>query len=156
MKPSTWPEVPWTIARGFCMGAADLVPGVSGGTIALVFGMYRRLIAAVREGSIALGRFVKLDFAGGFRALRGVEWIFFLPLVAGIMTAVLTLAGPIEHALETYPVQMAGLFMGLVLGSVIVALELLDGLTGRRLAVMAAVAVVVFEAWRQQGFAGAV
>jgi putative membrane protein len=144
MKPSTLPEIPWTVVRGFCMGAADLVPGVSGGTIALVFGIYRRLVAAVREGSIALGRFVKLDFAGGVRALRAVEWIFLLPLVAGILTAVLTLAGPIEHALEAYPVQMAGLFMGLVLGSVVVALELIDGITGRRLAVMAAVAVVVF------------
>lgn len=144
MKPSTLPEVPWTVLRGFAMGAADLVPGVSGGTIALVFGIYRRLIAAVRFGSIALGRFVKLDLRGGVASLRQVEWIFLLPLIGGILTAVLTLAGPIEHALETYPVQMAGLFLGLVLGSVVVALGLVDSFTGRRWAVLVGVAVMVF------------
>ena len=126
------------------MGSADLVPGVSGGTIALVFGIYRRLIDAVRTGSSALGRFVKLDFAGGFSLLKSVEWIFFIPLVLGIGTAVLLLAGPIEHALEVYPVQMAGLFLGLVAGSVVVAWGLIEKRTAARFAVMLGVAVAAF------------
>jgi uncharacterized membrane protein len=58
-------EIPFTIVRGFCMGAADVVPGVSGGTVALVLGIYHRLITAVQTGSIALGRFAKLDLKGG-------------------------------------------------------------------------------------------
>jgi putative membrane protein len=126
------------------MGTADLVPGVSGGTIALVFGIYRRLIDAVRTGSSALGRFVKLDFSGGFALLKTVEWIFFIPLIAGIGTAVLVLAGPIEHALETYPVQMAGLFMGLVAGSVVVAWGLIEQRTAKRFAIMLGVGAVAF------------
>lgn len=126
------------------MGAADLVPGVSGGTIALVFGIYRRLIEAVRTGSSALGRFIKFDFAGGFALLKTVEWIFLIPLVLGIGTAVLVLAGPIEHALETYPVQMAGLFLGLVAGSVVVAWGLIEQRTATRFAIMLGVGAVAF------------
>ncbi len=126
------------------MGAADLVPGVSGGTIALVFGIYRRLIEAVRTGSSALGRFIKFDFAGGFALLKTVEWIFLIPLVLGIGTAVLVLAGPIEHALETYPVQMAGLFLGLVAGSVVVAWGLIEQRTAKRFAIMLGVGAVAF------------
>ncbi len=126
------------------MGSADLVPGVSGGTIALVFGIYRRLIDAVRTGSSALGRFIKLDFAGGFALLKSVEWIFFVPLLMGIGAAVLILAGPIEHALEAYPVQMAGLFLGLVAGSVVVAWGLIEKRTAMRFGVMIGVAVVAF------------
>ncbi|HMQ34102.1 MAG TPA: DUF368 domain-containing protein, partial [Chloroflexaceae bacterium] len=53
-------QIPFTIVRGFCMGAADVVPGVSGGTVALVFGIYHRLITAVQAGSSALGHLVNL------------------------------------------------------------------------------------------------
>jgi putative membrane protein len=137
-------EIPLSIIRGFCMGAADIVPGVSGGTIALVFGIYRRLISSIREGSNAIGRLLKGDVDGVKEALRSVEWAFLLPLLVGIGLAVLALAGVIEHQLEANPEAMAGLFMGLVLGSVVVAWGLLEVRDAQRLLVGLLVAVATF------------
>src|SRR5699024_464907 len=57
-------EMVLTAARGFCMGAADVVPGVSGGTVALVLGFYDRLIDNVHIGASALGHLVKADLRG--------------------------------------------------------------------------------------------
>jgi len=126
------------------MGAADIVPGVSGGTIALVLGIYHRLVGAIRQGSVALGRFVRLDFNGGMAALREVQWLFLLPLVIGIGAAILLLASVIEHALEAYPVPMAGLFLGLVAGSAVVAWQLLRQPSARLLGVTLIAGAVVF------------
>lgn len=137
-------EIPFTILRGFCMGAADVVPGVSGGTVALVLNIYHRLIEAVKVGSTALGRFVRLDVAGGVEALKRVEWAFLIPLLSGIGLAVVSLAGIIEHQLETNKEEMAGLFLGLVGGSVVVAWQLLTRRDAIRLAALAAAAVVTF------------
>ncbi len=109
------------VARGFVMGTADLVPGVSGGTMALVLGIYERLVAAIRQGAHALGRLVRLDLRGGIAALREVDWWFLLPLLAGILTAILALSRGLEHLLETSPVGMSAVFFGLILGSVPVA-----------------------------------
>ncbi len=139
-------EVPFTAVRGFCMGAADVVPGVSGGTVALVFGIYHRLVTAIQAGSVALGRFVKLDIAGGSAKLREVEWTFLVPLLAGIGVAVASLAHLIETLLEERPVEMAGLFLGLVVGSVLVAWELLTVRDALRLGVGAVAAAAVFVA----------
>lgn len=118
-------EVPAHFLRGMAMGSADIVPGVSGGTVALVLAIYHRLVTAIRNGSSALGHFLKLDLRGGWALLRAVDWMFLIPLLLGILTAVLLLAGAIEHQLETHPVQMSGLFMGLVAGSTVVATGLL-------------------------------
>ena len=118
-------EVPAHFLRGMAMGSADIVPGVSGGTVALVLAIYHRLVTAIRNGSSALGHVLKLDVRGGWALLRQVEWAFLVPLGLGILTAVLLLAGAIEHQLEVHPVQMAGLFMGLVAGSTVVATGLL-------------------------------
>jgi len=137
-------ELPLTFVRGFVMGSADIVPGVSGGTVALVFGIYRRLIEAIRVGSAALGHFVKLDPKGGFERLRLVEWGFLVPLLAGIGTAVLALSHLIETLLAENPVEMAGLFMGLVLGSVVIAWGLLRRRDLRSVAYLLVTAVVVF------------
>ena len=137
-------EVPLTFARGFAMGSADIVPGVSGGTVALVLGIYRRLIDAIRAGSSALGHFLKLDIKGGVERLRQVEWAFLLPLLAGIGTAVLALSHLIETLLEEHPVEMAGLFTGLVVGSVIVAWGLLQRRDLRSILYLLGTAVVVF------------
>ena len=66
-------ELPLTFVRGFFMGAADIVPGVSGGTVALVFGIYRRLVATIRAGSLAIGSLLRLDVRGCVERLREVD-----------------------------------------------------------------------------------
>ena len=137
-------EVPFTFLRGFTMGAADVVPGVSGGTVALVFGIYHRLIEAIRTGSRALGRLLKFDVSGGVALLREVEWTFLLPLLAGVLTAVAALSGVVEHLLDNNPVEMAGLFLGLVAGSVVVAWQLLDRRDTLRVVVLVAVSLATF------------
>jgi putative membrane protein len=125
MSQSPVRETPWHFLRGMAMGSADVVPGVSGGTVALVLAIYHRLVTAIRNGSSALGRFLTLDARGGVAMLRQVDWLLLIPLGMGILTAVLLLAGAIERQLEAHPVQMSGLFMGLVAGSTIVATGLL-------------------------------
>ena len=132
------------VVRGFLMGAADVVPGVSGGTVALVLGIYRRLISSVRDGAKVLGHLVKLDFSGARRSFASVEWTLIAPLLLGILVAVATLSGVIEHLLENSPVQMAGLFLGLVTGSVVVAWGLLEVRDVRRWTVLVIVAILTF------------
>lgn len=114
-----------TYVIGFLMGSADVVPGVSGGTIALVTGIYERLVASIRSGSSALGSLIKGDFAGTKRNLRDVEWVFVLLLLGGIFTAVLSLAHFIGVQLEENPVILAAGFFGLVVGSIAVAIRMI-------------------------------
>ncbi len=103
------------------MGAGNIVPGVSGGTIALVFGIYERLIASVRAGSKALTLLVRGD-VGGFRDwMKAVEWAFLIPLGVGMLIAVVALANLLQVSLADQPEHMAALFTGLVVGSVVVA-----------------------------------
>lgn len=131
-------------ARGFLMGAADVVPGVSGGTIALVLGIYQRLIDTIRDGARTLGTLLRGDFRGFWSRLRDLDFGFLLPLGAGIGVAVISLASVIKTQLHDNPENMAGLFFGLVTASVVVALGLLTERTRRGWVVMAVVAVVVF------------
>jgi len=132
------------VIRGFLMGAADVVPGVSGGTVALVLGIYRRLISSVKEGAKVLGCAIKFDLAGMRRAFVSVEWTLIAPLLLGILLAVAALSGVIEHLLENSPVEMAGLFFGLVAGSVVVAWGLLEIRDLRRWTVLIVVAIITF------------
>ena len=138
------PQIAGQAVRGFLMGAADIVPGVSGGTVALVLGIYTRLITNVRTGAHSLGRLVRGDVRGFVDELKAVEWLFLLPLGAGIGAAVVALSHPIEAALEDHPVEMAAAFFGLVIGSIIVASGLVDGWDLQRVATSAGVAVVAF------------
>ncbi|MCP4793798.1 MAG: DUF368 domain-containing protein [Actinomycetia bacterium] len=133
------------VAQGALMGAANIVPGVSGGTIALMFGIYERLIGAIRDGARALARFARGDVRGGIDRLRSVEWDLLLPLAAGALITVVVLAGFLESGLEDHPEAMAGLFLGLVAASIVVSWRLPDW-DGPRLALMAAVGVALFAA----------
>jgi len=135
-----------SLAGGFLMGTADLVPGVSGGTIALVLGIYERLVASIRQGSSALGSMIKADIAGFRDHLRSVEWRFFVPVLTGILLAVVLLASFLEDQLEERPEVIAGLFFGLVLGSIGIAWRLLRGATWRHVAIAAVVGLVLFGA----------
>ncbi|MDX1621394.1 MAG: DUF368 domain-containing protein [Nitriliruptorales bacterium] len=136
-----------TLVSGFLMGSADIVPGVSGGTVALVLGIYERLVANVRQGARAASLLVRGKLRLAMHGLGLIEWTFLAPLLIGIVLAVLTLASGLEHLLENEPVFLAAAFFGLVLGSAVVAYTEIDDLT--RLDVHAVVlvsAVVTFFA----------
>ena len=127
------------------MGAADVVPGVSGGTIALVLGIYNKLIATVRSGARALGMLLKGDLKGFWKRFTSIDWLFLAPLIAGIGIAVVSLAPIIETQLHDNPEEMAGLFFGLVTGSVTVGLGLLTKRTNEHVVIMLVVGVAVFQ-----------
>jgi putative membrane protein len=134
----------WSVyLRGVAMGAADVVPGVSGGTMALVLGIYERLIAALRAATgsepwIALRR-------GDLRAAwSAADATFLLPLVAGIATAVLLLARVVEAALVDHRVLLYAAFTGLVAASVVVVVRQVRGPRPLMIVVTAVTAVVTF------------
>ena len=108
------------------MGAADVVPGVSGGTVALLLGIYARLIDTVRSGAGVLGALVRGNWRDAWDRLRSFDWGFAVPLVVGIVVAVAALASVIDRLLADEPEAMAGLFFGLVAASVVVAWNLLE------------------------------
>jgi putative membrane protein len=132
------------VARGFLMGSADIVPGVSGGTVALVTGIYEELIDTISLFAAVAGHLLKLDLVGARDRLREVRWLFILPLGAGILAALVSLARAIEHLLDSQPVRMAGLFFGLVAGSVAAALPRVKQWDGTRVIVLIVVAVAAF------------
>ena len=129
------------VVRGFCMGAADVVPGVSGGTVALVLGIYERLVDNIHRMASALGHLLKADGKGFAQGLRSVEWVFIVPLLGGIGLAVLTLAHAIEVALENHPVPMGALFFGLVAASAVVAFRLVGRWGAEQVVVLVVVAL---------------
>ena len=138
------------VGRGAAMGAADVVPGVSGGTIALLTGIYDRLIGSLGDGARGLGRLVRGDLRGAVLQLRRLNWTFIIPLLVGLLGAVALLAGVVEGALIDHPEPMAGLFLGLVTASVMVAQREVAW-TVWRLVVTGIVGLTLFVALGWQG-----
>jgi putative membrane protein len=104
--------------KGLCMGAADVVPGVSGGTMAFILGIYEELLESIRSFDLA---FVKRLFSRRFReAFQQVSWPFLSALFMGIMTAVFSLARILSWLLENKPVLIWSFFFGLILASTLV------------------------------------
>lgn len=130
--------------RGFAMGAADIVPGVSGGTIALILGVYERLLASIRTGARSLGRLARGDVGGFIAQLKSIEWPFIIPLGTGIVAAFIVLSSVLDRLLTDEPEAMAGLFFGLVVASILVAWQMLNNRDAERMAVLAVVAVAAF------------
>ena len=126
------------------MGAADVVPGVSGGTVALVLGIYQKLVDTIRDGSRSLGTLLKGDVKGFWAKVTALDMMFLVPLLAGILLAVGSLASIIQTQLHDNPEEMAGLFFGLVAASVVVAWGMLRARTPTHLTIIAVVGVVVF------------
>ena len=126
------------------MGASDVVPGVSGGTIALILGIYADLIANIGLGSKALGDLLRGRWRSALERLGRVDWMFLIPLLAGVAAAVVVLAGLIEEALHDHPETMAGLFFGLVVGSIAVATGLIRDPERLHLLITSAVGIITF------------
>lgn len=103
--------------KGFFMGAANVVPGVSGGTIALLTGIYSRIINAI-DALMRISNW-KLLLKGDLKAFwKAVEGRFLLALGIGVVASVFTLAKLMEYVLANHPVQTWAFFFGLILASV--------------------------------------
>jgi putative membrane protein len=107
--------------RGIAMGAADVVPGVSGGTIAFITGIYDQLLTSINNADhIAAKLLIQFKFKELFERLN-IK--FLLPLLLGIATSILSLAKIITHLLETYPEALWAFFFGLVLASSLIIVK---------------------------------
>ena len=114
--------------RGILMGSADIVPGVSGGTIALITGIYEHLISAISK--INFG-FLKPLFKGDLKGFWNqmcdeIEFGFFIPLVLGIVVALFSLAKVVTFCIDAYPAYTFSFFLGLIFASAVVLFRQLD------------------------------
>ncbi|HAG05888.1 MAG TPA: DUF368 domain-containing protein [Cryomorphaceae bacterium] len=105
----------WTLLKGLGMGAADVVPGVSGGTVAYITGIYQRLLDAISAvGPTAWKAFRQDGIAGAWKAVDGS---FLLALGSGIAVSILSLSKAVLWGLDHYPPVVWGFFFGLIVGS---------------------------------------
>ena len=114
--------------KGACMGAADVIPGVSGGTIAFIMGIYDKFV-----GSIASidAKAVRLLLHGKLREFwKHINGSFLLALVAGIGTSVVCLAGLMQMLLSDFPIQTWAFFFGLIVAS---SIFIIRGISGWRI-----------------------
>lgn len=103
--------------KGFSMGAADVVPGVSGGTIAFITGIYDELLSSIRAFDLEA---IKLLFSKGPKAFwQHINGSFLIVLFAGIILSILSLARLIKYLLENEPILIWSFFFGLIIASVI-------------------------------------
>lgn len=114
--------------KGACMGAADVIPGVSGGTIAFIMGIYDDFV-----GSLAAinAEAVKMLLKGQFKAFwKHINGSFLLSLVIGIGISVVSLAGLMQMLLSDFPIQTWAFFFGLIVAS---SIFIIRGISGWRL-----------------------
>ncbi len=110
--------------KGACMGAADVIPGVSGGTIAFIMGIYGELLNSIK--SINSEAF-RLFFSGKFVAFwKHINGTFLASLFAGILISVFSLARLMKYLLEFHPIPLWSFFFGLILASAVYILKGLD------------------------------
>lgn len=111
--------------KGACMGAADVIPGVSGGTIAFITGIYDDLLGSINAIDATA---VKLFFTGKFKEFwKHINGSFLVSLFCGILISVLTLAGLMQYLLEHHPIQTWAFFFGLIVASSIFILRGIEG-----------------------------
>ncbi len=121
--------------KGICMGAADVIPGVSGGTIAFMTGIYDNLVGSISSINMTA---VKLLFTGKFSQFwKYINGNFLLSLVAGILVSILSLAKLMQYLLNYHPIQTWAFFFGLIVASSIFILKGIENWKGKDFALLA-------------------
>ncbi len=111
--------------KGACMGAADVIPGVSGGTIAFIMGIYDEFVGSIASINAEA---MKLLFKGQFKAFwKHINGTFLVSIVLGIGISVVLLAGLMQSLLTFYPIQTWAFFFGLIVASSIFILRRISG-----------------------------
>ncbi len=104
--------------QGIGIGAANVIPGVSGGTMALIFGIYERIIQIAERSVKAIAALARLDFRSFVGHFMDLEWPFLIPLIVGVLVVPFAGARLISELLESWPEHSRALFFGLILGSI--------------------------------------
>lgn len=120
---TTIKEAPILTIKGFLMGSADIVPGVSGGTMALILDIYERLLNAIKSVDV---KFVKSLFRFNLKEAFGeLHWLFLVALFTGIFSAAVffTKVVPLQIYMFTHPEIVYGLFFGLIVGSIYILIK---------------------------------
>jgi putative membrane protein len=136
--------------RGVLIGIAEIIPGISGGTIALITGVYSRIInsaAAAFKGLALLTTFSKKNFVQAGARFRSMSWSMLFPMLIGMVIALFAAAGVVEPLLEQYPTFTKALFAGLIAASLAVPIRLSGGSWGIKeyaIALIAAAAAFAF------------
>lgn len=111
--------------RGFLIGLVELIPGVSGGTVALVVGVYERALEAVTDGIDAI-KALFTDRASFPTKFKNLDWLLILPAGIAMVIAVFTLSGPLSTFITEHPEVARALFLGMVAVSIYVPLSMVD------------------------------
>lgn len=121
------------LIRGIMIGVVETVPGVSGGTVALVVGIYARLIESASHVVSAMRRLVTGPdrVAQASAHLKQVDWKLIAPVFVGMLAAVFTVAGPMADLVDTWPELTRAAFFGMVLASTSIPLRM-AGIAGIR------------------------
>jgi len=122
------------------MGAADIVPGVSGGTIALITGIYERLIDAIK--SVGLDTLSTLKHSGVKAAWQQIDGTFLICVLAGAATSIILLSKLLHYLIETQPIALWSFFFGLVVASCIYVLKQVSSWNWVRMACVAIGALI--------------
>ncbi|WP_402462952.1 DUF368 domain-containing protein [Isoptericola aurantiacus] len=125
-----WSQTLGLALRGGLVGMAESVPGISGGTVALVVGLYDRLLNAANQvvhsgRELVQGVAQRRGLRPALRALRAVEWRFLVPVLLGMVVVLFASLSVVAPLLESEPVTMRSIFFGMIAVSVIVPLRML-------------------------------
>lgn len=144
---TSWGATAANVARGALIGSVEVVPGVSGGTVALIVGIYERIITSA--GHVVSGlRHLVTDLprgrgtAAAVTEFRRAEWGMLIPLAVGMLCALVLVAGQIEGFVHDEPELSRGLFLGLVAAALVVPISMIGRRWNGRYVALALVAAV--------------
>lgn len=132
--------------RGVLMGSADIVPGVSGGTMALITGIYAHLVESISKIKFGfLKPLFKGDFSGFWnQMLEEIDFKFFIPLVLGIGIAFLTLAKVVTYCMDVHTALTYSFFLGLIIASAVILFRKLNEINLKNIIFVLIGAVLTF------------
>ena len=118
------------IGRGLLMGVAEVLPGISGGTVALIIGIYERVVFSASQavkGFVLLLSFRKANWRKAREKFRDIDWSLLIPLLVGMIIAILGSSAAIYPLIIAFPTITSAAFAGLILASLVVPIKLSGG-----------------------------
>ncbi|MBL4586748.1 MAG: DUF368 domain-containing protein [Flavobacteriales bacterium] len=128
--------------KGIAMGAADVVPGVSGGTIAFITGIYEELLETIKGFNLSVFKTLKQE--GIAATWKKVNATFLVVLFAGIFTSIISLAKGITYLLDAYPVLLWAFFFGLIIASSLIIARYIKEWNAKTIGILILGAAIAF------------